>query len=139
VKKKWAIKGVIANFLEHVAELDCGVHKMTFWDLEGKQHTFDDYNEFRQYCKGTEAIQEILNKHHYYESAQSKDVAKAELLQVLRAIERGFMIQIPNNQKEFNENLLFPIQSYEDVGAITSLPSVTMFGKETTVIIEEDW
>jgi len=122
-KKTWLKDGPIVNFLDHVTRLECGVNKMSFWDEEDQQHTFQNYDDFKEFCRKNSKIQELVNNRQYYESDQEK----AEYLQILKAIERGFQIQLPNDQKEQNSNLLFPIQDFEKVGQITAFPAGTIF------------
>lgn len=124
-KKKWIENGPILTFLSHVAKLDCTASKMTFWDLKGKEHSFKNYNEFQKYCKEDPEIQGLLKNTASYASGKG-DPVKAEFLQILKAIERGFQIQFPDKQKTPNENLLFPIQAFEDLGNITAMPGVTI-------------
>jgi len=123
-KKTWLEDGPIVRFLNHVTKLDCGASIMSFWDLQGQQHTFEDYDEFRLFCKQNSAIQDLFENLPSYINT---DPEKAELLQVLKAIERGFQIQKQNDKKLQNKDLLFPIESYENVGAITAFPPLTTF------------
>jgi len=99
---------------------------MTFWDKDGQEHYFIDYDQFRSFCKENVDIQDMLRNIVHIESKENKDPKKWEILQILKAIERGFQIQLPNKDKQI-KGLLFPIESYESVGAITALPPLTMF------------
>jgi len=106
-----------------VAKLDCTASKMTFWDLKGKEHSFKNYTEFQNYCKGDSDIQDLLKLRHVHAIGGSE---KSEFLQVLKAIERGFTIQLPNDQSVHNSNLLFPVLTHEDISNVTALPGVTI-------------
>jgi len=90
-QKKWLKNGPIEKFLSHVAKLDCTASNMTFWDLKGIEHSFKNYNDFNNYCKQDPVIQELLKKKLLY-ATLGVDEEKAEILQVLKAIER-----IPNS------------------------------------------
>jgi len=126
--KTWIKNGPINRFLGHVTKTDCGVNNMSFWDENDQQHAFKNYDEFRLFCEQNSAIKALIEDRAYLESpgiTDPKDREKAELLQILKAIERGFQIQLPNDQKE--KSLIFPIQSFEKVGEITAFPAETLF------------
>jgi len=93
-------KGPIKKFVKNIANLKVGVHDLCFWDQNGIDHKFSNHDEFVSICTRIPDIKKLL-------SEECENEEQKELLAVLKAIERAFILSSEKEPEQ--EKLIFPI------------------------------
>jgi len=124
---KWLKSGPIEKFVDQIKKVNCNNCVMTIWNFSGtKTSQFSGYWDFNCYCKENRETCDLLNKQRGFEPQLT--AVEEEYLQVLKAVERGFIVQLPNDLKPDNQQLIFPVEELEET-TFTALPGITTFSQ----------
>jgi len=91
-------------------------------NLEGQIIEFSDHVDLKKYCQ-TPSIKKLINTH----PSELED-NEYQFIEVLKAVERGFQIQLSHNKQHNNDELIFP-QS-ENISLLhTQVDKVTKYNR----------
>jgi len=120
----WLKKGPIVNFLEFARSNEANNKTWIVPKFDGTGFvTFDTHEQFCNYCLSDGTIKQIFKKRDSYLGQLTQ--GEIEYLEVLKAIERGHILQNANESK--SNTRLFPLESSKILGSFTALVEVTMF------------
>jgi len=115
-------EGPIANFLKLVKTSRTGVNHMRIKNLEGQIIEFSDHAQLKKYCQ-TPSIKRLIDT-----PPSELEEKEYQLCEVLKAVERGFQIQVSHNKQLTNDELIFP--KSENISMLhTQVDKITKYHK----------